>query len=165
MTNMSIQPLWLTLFIEILMVVEFQLTKFIVGMFSYKAHFRPQVSSNVLQWCRLCIRSCCLGLRHHSCIVRSLVLVGNTRGVAWLWWYCRWCQMVLWLVRDRTYDAICSMGFPLCISIRGSYVGSIWNDSVKVSKLCIDQIKLLGFQDGLLFRSGTFECDILCYRW
>ena len=46
MTNMSIQPLWLTHFIEILLVLEFQLTKFIVGAFSYKAHFRPQISSN-----------------------------------------------------------------------------------------------------------------------
>ena len=46
MTNMSIQPLWLTHFIEILLVPKFQLTKFIVGAFSYKAHFRPQISSN-----------------------------------------------------------------------------------------------------------------------
>ena len=46
MTNMSIQPLWLTHFIEILFVLEFQLTKFIVGPFSYKAHFKPQISSN-----------------------------------------------------------------------------------------------------------------------
>ena len=46
MTNISIQPLWLTYLIEILLVLEFQLTKFIVGMFSYKAHFRPQISSN-----------------------------------------------------------------------------------------------------------------------
>ena len=46
-TNMSIQPLWLTHFIEILLVLEFQLTKFIVGAFSYKALFRPQISSNV----------------------------------------------------------------------------------------------------------------------
>ena len=46
MTNMSIQPLWLTHFIEILLVLEFQLAKFIVGAFSYKAHFRPQISSN-----------------------------------------------------------------------------------------------------------------------
>ena len=46
MTNISIQPLWLTHFIEILLVLEFQLTKFIVGAFSYKAHFRPQISSN-----------------------------------------------------------------------------------------------------------------------
>ena len=48
MTNMSIQPLWLTHFIEILLVLEFQLTKFIIGTFSYKAHFRPQISSNGL---------------------------------------------------------------------------------------------------------------------
>ena len=46
MTNMSIKPLWLTHFIEILLVLEFQLTKFIVGTFSYKAHFRRQISSN-----------------------------------------------------------------------------------------------------------------------
>ena len=46
MTNMSLQPLWLTHFIEILLVLEFQLTKFIVGAFSYKAHFRPQIPSN-----------------------------------------------------------------------------------------------------------------------
>ena len=43
---MSIQPLWLIHFIENLLVLEFQLTKFIVGVFSYKAHFRPQISSN-----------------------------------------------------------------------------------------------------------------------
>ena len=35
-----------THFIEILLVLEFQLTKFIVGTFSYKTHFRPQISSN-----------------------------------------------------------------------------------------------------------------------
>ena len=46
MTNMAIQPLWLTHFIKILLVLEFQLTKFIVGAFSYKAHFIPQISSN-----------------------------------------------------------------------------------------------------------------------
>ena len=47
MTNMTIQPLWLTHFNKILLVLEFQLTKFIFGAFSYKAHFRPQISSNV----------------------------------------------------------------------------------------------------------------------
>ena len=47
MINMTIQPLWLTHFIETLLVLEFQLTKFIIGAFSYKAHFRPQISSNV----------------------------------------------------------------------------------------------------------------------
>ena len=46
MTNMSIQPLCLTHFIEILLVLELQLTKFIVRAFSYKAHFRPKISSN-----------------------------------------------------------------------------------------------------------------------
>ena len=46
MTNMSIQPFWLTHFIEILLVLEFQLTKLIDGMFSYKAHLKPQITSN-----------------------------------------------------------------------------------------------------------------------
>ena len=46
MTNMSIQPWWLTHFIEILLVLEFQLRTFIVGAFSYKAYFGPQISSN-----------------------------------------------------------------------------------------------------------------------
>ena len=47
MTNMSIQQ-WLTYFIEILLVLKFQLTKTYFGTFSYKAHFRPQISSNAL---------------------------------------------------------------------------------------------------------------------
>ena len=50
MTNMLIQPLWLTYFIEILLVLEFKLTKTYFGTFSYKAHFRPQISSNGGQW-------------------------------------------------------------------------------------------------------------------
>ena len=73
--------------------------------------------------------------------------------------------MVLWLVRDRTYDSISSMGCPRSIPVRGVCVESIWNGSVKVSRLCIAHIKLLGFEDGLLFRLGTFGCDVLCYRW
>ena len=50
MTNMSIQPLWLNFFIEILLVLEFQLTKTYFGTFSYKAHFRPQISCNDSEW-------------------------------------------------------------------------------------------------------------------
>ena len=73
--------------------------------------------------------------------------------------------MVLRLVGDRTYDSICSMGFPRCIPVGSARTGSIWNDGVKVSRLCIDKIKLIGFQDGLLFGLGMFRCDVLCYRW
>ena len=62
MTNMSIQPLWLTYFIEILLVIELQLTQFIVGAFSYKAHFRPQISSNgfvhTLKWTLFDLKTC-----------------------------------------------------------------------------------------------------------
>ena len=71
--------------------------------------------------------------------------------------------MVLWLLGDQAYDAIYSMGCPRCIPVGGSHAGSIWNDYVKVSKLCIDQVKLLAFQYGLLFGLGMFECDVLCY--
>ena len=56
MTNMSIQPLWLTHFIEILLVLEFQLTQFIVGAFSYKAHFRPRISPNGILY-MVCIKN------------------------------------------------------------------------------------------------------------
>ena len=41
-------------------------------------------------------------------------------------------------------------------------MGSIWNDSVEVSRLGIDEVKLLGLQYGLFFRLGKFICDILC---
>ena len=41
-------------------------------------------------------------------------------------------------------------------------MGSIWNDSVQVSRLRVDQVKLLGLQYGLFFRLGTFICDVLC---
>ena len=73
--------------------------------------------------------------------------------------------MVLWLLGDQACDAICSMGYPQCIPVGGTHAGSIWNDGVKVSRLCIEHIKLMGFQDGLLFGLGTFGCDVLCYRW
>ena len=63
MTNMSIQPLWLTHFIEILLVPKFQLTKFIVGAFSYKAHFRPQISSNGTWWKKIINLELSLALR------------------------------------------------------------------------------------------------------
>ena len=42
-------------------------------------------------------------------------------------------------------------------------MGSVWNDGVQVSRLGVDQVKLLGFQYGLLFSLGTFICDVLCY--
>ena len=41
-------------------------------------------------------------------------------------------------------------------------MGSVWNDSVQVSILGIDEVKLLGLQYGLFFRLGTFRCDVLC---
>ena len=42
-------------------------------------------------------------------------------------------------------------------------MGSVWNDGVEVSELYLNEVKLLGFQYGLLFELGTFGCDILCY--
>ena len=42
-------------------------------------------------------------------------------------------------------------------------MGSIWNDSIQVSQLGIDEFKLFGLQYGLFFILGTFGCDVLCY--
>ena len=70
MTNMSIQPLWLTHLIEILLVLEYQLTEFVVAAFSYKAHFRPQISSNDVSFIHVSfsnINSNFSKLRHQIC--------------------------------------------------------------------------------------------------
>ena len=69
MTNMSIQPLWLTHFIEILLVLKFQLTKFIVGGFSYKACFRPQIFSN-----------------GYSSAMKARLAIYNLNGKVERWW-------------------------------------------------------------------------------
>ena len=71
--------------------------------------------------------------------------------------------MVLWLLGEWSYDAICSMGWPWCVAVRGSCTGSIWDDGIQVSRLSIDQVKLLGFQYGLFFRLGMLKCNILFY--
>ena len=57
------------------------------------------------------------------------------------------------------------MGCPQCAVVSGTWIGSICNDSVQVSRLGINEIKLLGLQYGLLFRLGTFICDVLCDVW
>ena len=72
---------------------------------------------------------------------------------------------MLWLLGNRSYDAIYSMGCPRCIAVRGACVGSVWHDGVEVSRLSIDEVKLLSFQYGLFFGLRTFRCDILCYGW
>ena len=71
--------------------------------------------------------------------------------------------MVLRLVGDNTYDAICGMGFPWCILVGGSCMGIIWNDGVEVSRLCINEVKLLVLQDGLFLYLGTFGGDAFGY--
>ena len=42
--------------------------------------------------------------------------------------------------------------------------GSIWNDGVEVSRLCVNEVKLLGLQDSLFLCLGTFGGDVLGYR-
>ena len=44
-------------------------------------------------------------------------------------------------------------------------MGSISDDCIQLSRLSVDEVKLLGLQYGLLFRLGTFRCDILCDGW
>ena len=72
---------------------------------------------------------------------------------------------VMWLLGDRAYDSICSMGCPWCIAVGGACAGSIWDDGIQVSRLSIDEVKLLSFQYGLSFGLGMFGCDVLCYGW
>ena len=66
---------------------------------------------------------------------------------------------------DQSYDAVHHMRCPRCVVVGGSCAGSVWDDSVQVSRLSIDKVKLLSFQYGLFFRLETFGCDILCYGW
>ena len=40
------------------------------------------------------------------------------------------------MVGNRAYDTICSMGCPRCILVGGACTRSIWNDNVKVPRLC-----------------------------
>ena len=79
MTNMPIQPLWLTYFIEILLVLEFQLTKTYFGTFSYKAHFRPKISSNdkkrILQVALMKTVLHSVRLLKYQCVVRARGLI------------------------------------------------------------------------------------------
>ena len=58
-----------------------------------------------------------------------------------------------------------SVGCPWCVAVRGTWTGSIWNDSVQVSRLGVNEIKLLGLQYGLFLRFGMFRCNVLCYGW
>ena len=49
--------------------------------------------------------------------------------------------------------------------VGGTRTRSIWNGSVQVSRLRVDQVKFLGLQYGLFFRLGMFRCDVLCNGW
>ena len=66
---------------------------------------------------------------------------------------------------DRAYDDIGDMGFPWRIPVGGACMGSVWNDGVKVSRLCVNEVKLLGLQDGLFLYLGTFGGDVFFYGW
>ena len=72
---------------------------------------------------------------------------------------------MLCFVGNRAYDAICGMRFPRCIAVGGAYMGSIWNDGVEVFKLYINEVKLLGLQDGFFFYLGTFGANVFGYGW
>ena len=43
--------------------------------------------------------------------------------------------------------------------------GSMWDDGIQVSRLSIDEVKLLSFQYGLFFGLGMFKCNVLFYGW
>ena len=42
---------------------------------------------------------------------------------------------------------------------------SVWNDGVKVSRLCVNEVKLLGLQDGIFLYLGAFRGGVVGYRW
>ena len=73
--------------------------------------------------------------------------------------------MMLCLVENIAYDAIYGMRCPWRIPVGGAYTGSIWNDGVEVSRLCVNEVKLLGLQDGLFLHLGTFRYNVLGYGW
>ena len=49
--------------------------------------------------------------------------------------------------------------------VRGTWTGSIWDDGIQVSRLGLDEVKLLGLQYGLFFRLGTFRCNVFYDGW
>ena len=44
-------------------------------------------------------------------------------------------------------------------------MGSVWNDGVEVCRLCVNEVTLLGLQDGLFLYFEAFGGDVLGYRW
>ena len=64
---------------------------------------------------------------------------------------------MLCLVGNKAYDAIYGMGFPQRIPVGGACTGSFWNDGAEVSRLCVNEVKLLGLKDGLFLYLGTFR--------
>ena len=44
-------------------------------------------------------------------------------------------------------------------------MGSVWDDGIQVSRLGIDEVKLLGLQYGLFSILGMFICNVICDGW
>ena len=65
------------------------------------------------------------------------------------------------LRREAANDAIDSVGCSRRIVMWGIASRGIWYDGVKITRLGINEIKLLGLKDSLFLRLGSFGCHIL----
>ena len=65
------------------------------------------------------------------------------------------------LRRETANDAVCSVGCPRCIVLGGIAAGGVRYDGIKITRLGINEIELLGFKDSLFLILGSFGCHIL----
>ena len=58
-------------------------------------------------------------------------------------------------------DAVGSVGCPRRIVLGGITARGVRYDGIKVTRLGVNEIELLGFKDSLFFRLESFGCHIL----
>ena len=63
--------------------------------------------------------------------------------------------------RDMANDAFDSVGFPRRIVLGGITARGVRYYGIKITRLGVNEIELLGFKDSLFFRLGSFGCHIL----
>ena len=63
--------------------------------------------------------------------------------------------------RDAANDAIGIVGCPRRIVLGGLAARGIRYDGIEITRLGINEVKLLGLKDGLFFKLGSFGCHIL----
>ena len=71
--------------------------------------------------------------------------------------YGKWLR----LQRDTANDAVGSVGCPRRIVLGGIAARGVRYDGIKITRLGVNNIELLGFKDSLFLRLGSFGCHIL----